>query len=127
MKLATLKDGSRDGILVVVSRDLRKAVRVATFARTMQAALDELADVGRMRQPGTSRETFAATVASLTPAFEELTKIHLGAALGGSMAAADCRRGRDLERQVRREIVQSVPWPRRLGGWLDPASWLRVH
>lgn len=41
MKLATLKEGGRDGTLVVVSRDLRKAVRVATFARTLQAALDD--------------------------------------------------------------------------------------
>jgi len=50
MKLATLKDGSRDGVLVVVSRDLRKAVRVATFARTMQAALDDWAATEPMLQ-----------------------------------------------------------------------------
>ena len=50
MKLATLKDGSRDGILAVVSRDLRKAVRVATFARTMQAALDDWAATEPMLQ-----------------------------------------------------------------------------
>ncbi|MEO8752368.1 MAG: fumarylacetoacetate hydrolase family protein [Casimicrobiaceae bacterium] len=43
MKLATLKDGGRDGTLVVVSRDLRRAVRVATFAPTLQAALDDWA------------------------------------------------------------------------------------
>jgi len=43
MKLATLKDGGRDGALVVVSRDLRRAVRVATFAPTLQAALDDWA------------------------------------------------------------------------------------
>ncbi len=41
MKLATLKEGGRDGTLVVVSRDLRKAVRVATFAPTLQTALDD--------------------------------------------------------------------------------------
>jgi fumarylacetoacetate (FAA) hydrolase len=41
MKLATLRDGSRDGRLVVVSRDLARAVEVPEIARTLQGALDE--------------------------------------------------------------------------------------
>ncbi len=41
MKLATLKDGSRDGSLVVVSRDLTRAIAVPEIARTLQAALDD--------------------------------------------------------------------------------------
>ena len=41
MKLATLKDGSRDGRLVVVSRDLSRAVAVPRIAATLQAALDD--------------------------------------------------------------------------------------
>jgi len=41
MKLATLKDGSRDGQLVVVSRDLEKCVAVPGIAKTLQAALDD--------------------------------------------------------------------------------------
>ncbi|MBN8445655.1 MAG: fumarylacetoacetate hydrolase family protein [Gammaproteobacteria bacterium] len=40
MKLASLKNNSRDGQLVVVSRDLTKAVAVAHIAGTMQHALD---------------------------------------------------------------------------------------
>lgn len=40
MKLATLKNGSRDGRLVVVSRDLTRAVDAAGIAPTLQAALD---------------------------------------------------------------------------------------
>ncbi len=40
MKLATLKNGTRDGALVVVSRDLRHALRVPQIAPTLQAALD---------------------------------------------------------------------------------------
>ena len=40
MKLASLKDG-RDGQLVIVSRDLSKAVDASDIAPTMQAALDE--------------------------------------------------------------------------------------
>ncbi|MYN45123.1 2-keto-4-pentenoate hydratase [Pseudoduganella sp. FT93W] len=40
MKLATLKDGSRDGRLVVVSRDLSRYQHVPKIAATMQHALD---------------------------------------------------------------------------------------
>ncbi len=41
MKLATLADGSRDGRLVVVSRDLLRAVFATGIASTLQAALDD--------------------------------------------------------------------------------------
>ena len=40
MKLATLNDGSRDGKLVVVSRDLARYAAAANIAQTMQAALE---------------------------------------------------------------------------------------
>jgi fumarylacetoacetate (FAA) hydrolase len=41
MKLASLKSGGRDGALVVVSRDLTRAVPVPDIAPTLQAALDD--------------------------------------------------------------------------------------
>ena len=41
MKLATLKDGTRDGQLVVVSRDLMKYLPARPVASTMRAALDD--------------------------------------------------------------------------------------
>jgi len=41
MKLGTLKDGTRDGTLVVVSRDLRLAQVADGIAPTLQAALDD--------------------------------------------------------------------------------------
>jgi fumarylacetoacetate (FAA) hydrolase len=41
MKLATLKNSTRDGLLVVVSRDLSKCVAVDDIAATMQQALDQ--------------------------------------------------------------------------------------
>jgi fumarylacetoacetate (FAA) hydrolase len=44
MKLGTIKDGTRDGTLVVVSRDLKKAVKAEGIARTLQAALDDWAE-----------------------------------------------------------------------------------
>ncbi len=40
MKLATLRNGTRDGRLVVVSRDLKRALGAESIAPTMQAALD---------------------------------------------------------------------------------------
>jgi len=40
MKLASIKAGGRDGTLVVVSRDLKRAIAVPTIAPTLQAALD---------------------------------------------------------------------------------------
>lgn len=40
MKLATLKNGSRDGALVIVSRDLSRCVAVPQIAATLQYALD---------------------------------------------------------------------------------------
>jgi fumarylacetoacetate (FAA) hydrolase len=45
MKLATLRTDTRDGELIVVSRDLARAVAVAEIAKTMQAALDDWAHV----------------------------------------------------------------------------------
>ena len=41
MKLGSLKEGGRDGTLVVVSRDLGIAVKAAGIAATLQAALDD--------------------------------------------------------------------------------------
>jgi len=41
MKLGSLKEGGRDGTLIVVSRDLQRAVRAADIAPTLQAALDD--------------------------------------------------------------------------------------
>lgn len=66
MKLATLKSSNRDGQLVVVSRDLSKAVAVPQIAATMQVALDnwsslapKLADVAAALEKGEVKDSFA--------------------------------------------------------------------
>ena len=41
MKLGSLKEGGRDGTLIVVSRDLTRAVRATGIAPTLQRALEE--------------------------------------------------------------------------------------
>ena len=43
MKLASLKEGGRDGTLIVVNRAMSKAVKVPDVAPTMQAALEDWA------------------------------------------------------------------------------------
>jgi len=45
MKLASLKEGGRDGCLIVVSRDLARGLRVSDIAATLQQALDNWAEV----------------------------------------------------------------------------------
>jgi len=68
MKLATLKDGSRDGRLIVVTRDLKRYSHAGEVARTMQAALDDwmtiapqLAQLAERLEEGTTRsEAFDA-------------------------------------------------------------------
>jgi fumarylacetoacetate (FAA) hydrolase len=59
MKLATLKDGSRDGKLVVVSRDLARATEAFKIAPALQRALDnwervapKLADLAEQLERG---------------------------------------------------------------------------
>lgn len=45
MKLATIRNGTRDGMLVVVSRDLTRCVDAQIIAPNLQAALDDWAQV----------------------------------------------------------------------------------
>src|SRR5262245_62879391 len=62
MKLATLRNGSRDGALVVVSRDLTRALPVQKIAATMQEALDDWARCSPLlREAAQSLEQDGAT------------------------------------------------------------------
>lgn len=65
MKLATLKDGSRDGQLVVVSRDLKTAQFATVVAGTLQRVLDDwnffapqLEDIYQALNQGRARHPF---------------------------------------------------------------------
>jgi fumarylacetoacetate (FAA) hydrolase len=66
VKLATIHDGTRDGRLAVVSRDLTTAVYADGIARTMQQALDDwpaaspkLAALAAQLEAGTAGDAFA--------------------------------------------------------------------
>jgi len=66
MKLATLRDGSRDGQLMVVSRDLAMAHLASGIAGRLQQVLDDwnfiapqLADLYQTLSEGRARHAFA--------------------------------------------------------------------
>jgi len=71
MKLASLRAG-RDGELVVVSRDLKRAVKPVAVASTMQSALDNwsvvqplLNDIYAALNAGTTNDSFSLDLATL--------------------------------------------------------------
>lgn len=72
MKLGSLKEGGRDGTLVVVSRDLARAVKAVGIAPTLQAALDDWSNAApRLNalsdalNSGTAEGAFALDMAQL--------------------------------------------------------------
>jgi fumarylacetoacetate (FAA) hydrolase len=72
MKLGSLKEGGRDGTLVVVSRDLARAVRADGIAATLQQALDDwgrvaprLATLAEQLEGGSAKAAFALDMAAL--------------------------------------------------------------
>lgn len=76
MKLGSLKQGGRDGTLIVVSRDLTRAVRVPKIAPTLQAAIEdwdraapELRSIYRRLGEGHAPDSFALDVKDLASPF----------------------------------------------------------
>ena len=72
MKLGSLKEGGRDGTLVVVSRDLARAVRATGIADTLQRALEDWSNtaprlnaLSDQLNQGTADGTFDLDVAAL--------------------------------------------------------------
>ncbi len=81
MKLGSLKEGGRDGTLIVVSRDLGRAVRAQGIAPTLQQALEDWSNVAprlnslsEALNDGTAADSFeldpAALAAPLPRAYE---------------------------------------------------------
>ncbi|MCD7099184.1 fumarylacetoacetate hydrolase family protein [Stenotrophomonas sp. MMGLT7] len=72
MKLGSLKEGGRDGTLIVVSRDLSQAVRATAVAPTLQRALETWQDtqqrlqaLARALEDGTAAGAFALEASAL--------------------------------------------------------------
>jgi fumarylacetoacetate (FAA) hydrolase len=73
MKLATLNDGTRDGSLLVVSKDGSRAVAVPEIARTLQAALDNWATT----EPKLRERSDALNTSSVAGEFPvDVSKLH---------------------------------------------------
>ena len=83
MKLGTLKDGTRDGVLVVVSKNLKHAIAADHIAPTLQAALDDwnycapqletlCEDLNRSPSSRAFEADFAVFAAALPRAFQWL-------------------------------------------------------
>jgi fumarylacetoacetate (FAA) hydrolase len=81
MKLGSLKEGGRDGTLIVVGRDLKNAVKASGIAPTLQAALDDWSrtaprlnalseELNAGRAHGMFALDFAALAAPLPRAYE---------------------------------------------------------
>ena len=72
MKLGSLKEGGRDGTLIVVSRDLTKAVKASGIAPTLQVALDDWSNsaprlnaLSEALNAGNANDAFALNMSAL--------------------------------------------------------------
>ena len=107
MKLASLKAG-RDGRLVVVSRDLSRAVAVPEIAPTMQACLDDwqgaagrLAAVAESLERGSAQESFALDTAALAAPLPRAYQWLDGSAYLNHVELVRRARGAELPEQLR--------------------------
>jgi transglutaminase-like putative cysteine protease len=89
-----------------------------------RACLDGLADMGRLRAFGQTREAFARKQGS--PAFETLTSLHLEAALGAPARRTARGEYLSLVREAAANMAGKTSLLRRLAGAAHPASWLMV-
>jgi len=110
MKLASLKEGGRDGTLVVVSRDLTRAARAANVAPTLQAALDswretepELRSVHRLLEEGLLADVFALDPAALAAPLPRAYQWADGSAYLSHAERLHEARGSKLPERLRRE------------------------
>ena len=88
-----------------------------------RAALDLLADAGRTRTRGETREHFARRLAVEVPVFAEITTLHLAARLGPpGRPAASRAEWRALLARLRAELAARAPLARRVARKLHPIS-----
>ncbi|MES2741941.1 MAG: fumarylacetoacetate hydrolase family protein [Pseudomonadota bacterium] len=108
MKLATLKDGSRDGQLVVVARDLKTAAVADGIAPTLQAALDDwsfiapqLEQLSQQLNAGRAQRGFAFDSANCMAPLPRAYQRAVGAAYVHHVALAHQARGAALPEAFR--------------------------
>ncbi|HEY4003464.1 MAG TPA: transglutaminase domain-containing protein [Candidatus Xenobia bacterium] len=92
-----------------------------------RTALDELADVGRVRRFGQTREGFAESQAQVCPRLSDLTILHLQATMGDQRPRFDRKTVLGWIQEIARQAGCATPWYRRLWGIINPIAWWRVR
>jgi len=93
------------------------------YRLSYRATLDSLAGVGLRRNPGESREQFAARAGDVTPGLTVLTRAHLTCALGGS-TISDRHQWRQMRAAVSADLRRNIPAWRRALSAANPFTWL---
>jgi protein-glutamine gamma-glutamyltransferase len=93
----------------------------------LRAALGCLADANLLRKPGNTREQFALALRPAIPGLEILTRLHAQASLGAISPQHSRKEYLQLCQNVARQVRDTTPGWRRVVGWLNPMTALRVH
>lgn len=93
------------------------ARRLPTAA--LRSGLDQLAEVGAVREFGEGRIVFARRLGM--EALEPLTHCHLAASMGGK--SPNSKEILQLRERLHQQIARRYPWWRRLLGFINPLSW----
>ncbi len=118
MKLATLRDGTRDGALLIVSRDLTRAVSAKGIAPNLQAALDDwskflpmLMERADALAAGRQRDAFALDMATLAAPLPRSFGFIDSSVYLNHMELARSLRGATVPEAYRREPLMSIRMP----------------
>ena len=119
------------GILYAIKAWRKFEIRICAESRlprvAYRALLDDLAEFGRRRLYGETRESFARRNLALCPALANLTWLHLRATIGQRPAPSDRGGYLALRREAIAQLSAANPRWRRALGLLNPVSWWRVR
>lgn len=128
MKLASMKSG-RDGALVVVSKDLKTAVRADAIAPTMQAALDRwdevaprLAELSAALNAGAAENSFALDLAGLAAPLPRAYQYVDGACYVSHIRRNRIARGDTLPADILDAPLMYQGISHGYGAWNDPIA-----
>ncbi len=123
------------GIKIYRQRAPYLAQPAQRYKLSYRATLDTLSALGVRRHYGESREAFARRISDMTPSFSTMTYSHLMAAMGNEKTTAqiitvDIASEPDwlaLDKTIRKEVQQHIPWWRRLIAFINPIAWMKTH
>ena len=125
MKLATLRSGGRDGALILVNRELTRAVK-APGVRTMQAAIErwdavlpQLEEAFEQLQAGTHPDAFDFDITACVAAFPRAYQFLDGSVYLSHMKKARAARGVDMPPRYETEPLMYQGMSHQFCGPLD--------